>query len=234
MDEDTKKAIADAVAEAVAAAKAEHEEAIKGLKTKNAELIAAQKKAKEDADAEREAREEAEAKAAESSTDVEAVKAALKKQHDKELAKLVKERDDALAARDTANAARDGKLIDDTLKTALLDAGVPKEQLGLVYKAMRADASVDGDSVLLNGQTVADAVTEWASSDEGKHFVAAPVTSGTGTTAITTGQGATHGFTNENISGAKLGEFLALAAKEPTRASEIARSVGRTDLAGKA
>lgn len=230
MTEDEKKAIADAVAEATAALKIEHEEAIKGLKSKNAELIASQKKAKDDADAAEAAKEAAEAKAAETSTDVEAVRTALEKKHTRELKAANDERDAAIKDRDTAFGQRDKLMIDGVLKEELVKAGVPQEQVGLVYRAMRNEAKVEGDNVVMNGLTIPEFVADWSTSDEGKHFVTVPVTTGAGVTAVTTGTGKTHDFTKENID-ARMGDWLVLASKDEAKAKSVAIEIGRPDLA---
>lgn len=123
-----------------------------------------------------------------------------------ELARVEAERDEARASLSEANkaakkAATDAEkavkaladseaattrlLVDNGLNDALAKANVNNPALVKAAKAMLASQVAIADD---NGQKVArigdkplhEAITEWAGSDEGKHFVTAPDTSGGG------------------------------------------------------
>lgn len=222
MTDEMKKAIADAVAEATATLKAEHDEAVKGLKTKNAELIAREKKAKEDADAATAAAEEAAEATKLASTNIDDVRTTLEAKHKRELEKLTKERDEAVTGRNKL-------LIDNQIAADLVALDVSKPFHGMLTRALKAQAEVKGDVAMIDGLPLSDYIKDYLGGDEGKHYVNAPANSGggaTGTTKVVEG----HGFTKENFA-QKEGEWAKLAMTEPAKAKIIATEVGRNDLA---
>jgi hypothetical protein len=84
-------------------------------------------------------------------------------------------------------------LIDNGLTDALLKAGV-KPEMSKAVKAMLAgqvSLKVEGDKRLavVGDKALGDFVTEWAQSDEGKHFVAAPANQGGGANGGAQGAG---------------------------------------------
>lgn len=109
-----------------------------------------------------------------------------------DLAKAQKEAKDATKAAETATKALEAEtgftsklLINDGIKSALIEAGVkdPDYIDALAVKfASTASIITDGDArkAMIGDKVAADAIKEWAASDTGKKFIAAPVNSGGG------------------------------------------------------
>ena len=168
------------------AVKAAADEATKGLKEKNSELIAREKEAKakaseledkvgELADKMEEIENEKNAK----SGDVDAqIKAAVAKK-DKEIAKL----NESLADRDNR---LNRLVIDDGLKSELIKAKVAPQYMDAAVALIKTSekittADLDGiTSAMINDKTLSEFVSDWATGDAGKPFVAADVNSGGG------------------------------------------------------
>lgn len=166
----TSQEVQDAIASAVT-------EAVDGLKAKNTELLGKLKKAQagstiEPADleaAERE-RDEWKAKAGEAG---------------KALTKAQKELEASTKARDELNANFNNTLRDSQLTEALAKAGVTNAVHIKAAKALLRDSAqvVDDNGqrvVKVGDKALSEAITEWAGSDEGKHFVTAPDANGGG------------------------------------------------------
>lgn len=126
---------------------------------------------------------------------------------------------DAEAAIKRAEAA-DGSvtklLADNALGEALAKAGITNPVHQKAVKAMFAgDVQVvaDGESKVakIGDKSVVDALTEWAGTDEGKHFVAAPDISGGGS------QGGRSAGTNNkgDLGGSRNERTAAIAARFP-------------------
>lgn len=153
-------------------------EAVEGLKTKNAELLGKLKKAQ--------------AGAAIDPADLEAVERE-RDQLKADLAAANKVAKKATADAEAANkkaadaeAASSKLLVDNGLTDSLVKAGVTNPVHQKAAKAMLASQATivaDGDVrvVKLGDKPIGEAVKEWAGSDEGKHFVTAADTSGSGT-----------------------------------------------------
>jgi hypothetical protein len=166
-DSDEVKAL---IAEAV-------EEAVGGLKAKNNELLSKVKKLQSgqqidpaDLEAIERERDEWKQKAGEAS---------------KTVTKLTKERDEAAKRAESAEGYTTKLLVDNGLNDALAKAGVTNPVHIKAAKAMlgaQAQVVVDGEAkvVRVGDKPLADFVTEWASGDEGKHFVTAVNGSGGG------------------------------------------------------
>ena len=177
-DPEVKKAIKEAADAAVADATA-------GLIAKNQELLGKVKKLQKDAaidpaeyQALSEAKDTAEAKLAEALKTVKQATAQAEKDRK------------ALEA-ETGYVSK--LLIDNGLTDALLKAGV-KPEMSKAVKAMLAgqvSLKVEGDKRLavVGDKALGDFVTEWAQSDEGKHFVAAPANQGGGANGGAQGAG---------------------------------------------
>ncbi len=77
-------------------------------------------------------------------------------------------------------------LIDNGLAEAMIKVGVRPEMMSAVKAMLKTQTkitSADGNyQALIGDKPLADAIAEWASSDEGKHFVAAPANTGGGAT----------------------------------------------------
>jgi hypothetical protein len=159
-----------------AAADAAVSEATAGLLAKNQELLGKVKKLQKDAaidpaeyQALSEAKDTAEAKLAEA---LKTVKQATAQE----------EKDRKALEAETGYVSK--LLVDNGLTEALLKAGV-KPEMSKAVKAMLAgqvSLKVEGDKRLavVGDKALGDFVTEWAQSDEGKHFVAAPANKGGG------------------------------------------------------
>ena len=87
----------------------------------------------------------------------------------------------ALAEKDSALQSY---LIDNGLNDAMLKAGIRPEVMGVVKAKLKTEAKLVAEngqySALFGDKPLVEGVTAWASSDEGKHFVAAPANSGGG------------------------------------------------------
>ena len=152
------------------------EEAVTGLKNKNTELLAERKKARKDSaidpDDYNRLKEEKSTLEDQLAEAQKAIKASasefekLKKSHESEAGYVQK------------------LLIDNGLSDAILKAGV-KPELAKAAKALfagQASIKIDGEnrSAVIGDKSIDDYIKEWASSDEGKHFVAAPLNQGGG------------------------------------------------------
>ncbi|MHB1371989.1 MAG: hypothetical protein ACYCW7_17580, partial [Pseudomonadaceae bacterium] len=75
-------------------------------------------------------------------------------------------------------------LIDAGLTDALAKAGVQPAMMDAVKALHQSKASINAKDgayeALIDGKPLAEFVTTWAQSDQGKHFVAAPANSGGG------------------------------------------------------
>ena len=131
-----------------------------------------------------------------------------------ELAKQIKamsiERDKAVQAHEKESAFTQKLLIQDGIKSALIANGVKDEDYidSLAAKfSQGATIVVNGDAreAMLGDKKLADAIKEWAGTDAGKKFVAAPLNGGGGAPG---GGGAGGGKTMATS------DFNALGAKE--------------------
>jgi hypothetical protein len=90
------------------------------------------------------------------------------------LAKALTEKDSALTQH----------LIDAGLTDALAKAGVAPHYLNAAKAMFKGQAALKADGgqylALIGDKPLVDAITAWAQSDEGKHFVSAPASSGGG------------------------------------------------------
>ncbi|MDD5724456.1 MAG: hypothetical protein PHY29_12090 [Syntrophales bacterium] len=166
-----------------AALKAAIDEAVAGLQTKNTELLAKLKKAQKDATID--------------PADHAALQAELDDVQTK-LATALKDAKTAKAEAETAKKALEGEavfvsklLVDNGLNDALLKAGVKPEMTKAVKALLSGQVTLktEGENriALMGDKPLSDAVIEWAKSDEGKHFVAAPANQGGGATGGKTG-----------------------------------------------
>lgn len=82
-------------------------------------------------------------------------------------------------------------LIDNGLTEALVKAGVAAPFLSATKSMFAGQAQIiaDGDSRIakIGDKSLADAIKEWAASDEGKHFISAPANGGGGSKGGTGG-----------------------------------------------
>lgn len=107
------------------------------------------------------------------------------KELEKQVGTLTKERDTAVKNLEAESGFTSKLLIQDGIKSALIAAGVKDEDFldALTTKfAGGASVVVEGDArkAMIGDKAVADAIKEWAGSDAGKKFVAAPNNTGGG------------------------------------------------------
>ena len=185
-----------------AAALAKMQESIDRLEAKNAELIGENRRLKrageikpEDLAAAEDRADKAEAALAEATKQVKA---------------LTTERDKAVQALEQETGFTQKLLIQDGIKSALIANGVKDEDYidSLAAKfSQGATIVANGDAreAMLGDKKLADAIKEWAGTDAGKKFVAAPLNGGGGAPG---GGGAGGGKTMATA------DFNALGAKE--------------------
>lgn len=199
------------------------------LETKNSELIDREKKAKTAAEDAEEAREESDRIANEKSGDIEKIKADMKKLHDREIKKL----NDTIEANKTAMKANEDRLstllIDNTINEAIAKNGVLPHFTPAVTAMLKLGAKMENGEAMVDGTPLADKLTSFFTSEDARHYVAAPANSGGGAQGSTT-TAAPHTFTKENFESRKA-EWLILANKEPQTAKAIAEEVGQVTLA---
>jgi HD superfamily phosphohydrolase len=157
---------------------AELEEAIETLSVKNRELLGEVKVAK------------AKAKGVEIDP---AEYAALQNENDAlktELTSATKDSTKQIESLQATLSEKDGALqsylIDNGLNDAMIKAGIKPEFMSAAKAMLRSETQIKAEdgkySALMGEKPLFEAITEWAASDEGKHFVSAPANSGGGAT----------------------------------------------------
>lgn len=107
-----------------------------------------------------------------------------------ELTKTTKDSTKTIEALQTSLTEKDGALqsylIDNGLNDAMLKAGIKPEFMSAAKAMLKANTKVTAEngqySALMGDKPLFEAITDWAASDEGKHFVSAPANSGGGAT----------------------------------------------------
>jgi hypothetical protein len=181
-----KKIVDDAVAAALETAAEEHQAEVTRLTDKNKELLGKLAKARQDGGGDN----AAEISRLESELDT--VKSELStaqrnlSKAERDLAKVTGERDTAVTERDAAVTARDNEFKENQLTSALAGANIAPVHTDAVKALLMAKnkVTVDGEGderqVLVNGKPLGDFVKEYAESDAGKHYIAAPANGGGG------------------------------------------------------
>jgi hypothetical protein len=154
---------------------------VDGLKSKIEELIGDNKKLKGELRAKSEVKPEDVHAAEERAEKAEAALAEATKQ----VTSLTKERDKAVKDLEAESGFTQKLLIQDGLKSALIENGVKDADFidSLTAKfAPTATITIDGDKreAKIGDKALADAIREWAGSESGKKFVAAPANGGGG------------------------------------------------------
>lgn len=190
-DPEVKALLEEAAAEATEALSAKNKELL-------AELRAAKAKAKgSDVDPEEHARLQ---------TQVEELTGKLDKatkDSNRQIEKLTKDLTDK-------EGALTQHLIDGGLSTALAKAGVAPHFMDAAKAMLRGQAAIKDGAAVIGDKPLADHVTEWAGTDQGKHFITAPANSGGG------GQGGNGGGkTTGNLGGTRDERVAALKAQFP-------------------
>lgn len=155
---------------------AELEAAVEALTAKNRELLGEVKVAK----AKAKGAEIDPAEHAALQSEIEGLRADLTKVT-KDSTKTIEQLQKDLSAKDNSLQSY---LIDNGLTEALVKAGVRSEFMPAAKAMLRNQAQIKADNgdyaALMGDKPLVDAVAEWASSDEGKHFISAPANSGGG------------------------------------------------------
>lgn len=163
---------------------AELEAAVEALTAKNRELLGEVKVAK----AKAKGAEIDPAEHAALQSEIEGLRADLTKAT-KDSAKTIEQLQKDLSAKDNSLQSY---LIDNGLTDALVKAGVRSEFMPAAKAMLRNQAQIKADNgdyaALMGDKPLVDAVAEWASSDEGKHFISAPANSGGGAAGGNGGQ----------------------------------------------
>ena len=151
------------------------DDAVSGLKAKNLDLANRLEKARAGKTIDPDDYRQLEERASKAESDLDA----LKKTHKQTATDLEKIR----KAHESESNFTKSLLVDNGLVDALTKAGVTNPTSLKAAKAMLKDQValvVDGDTrkAMFGDKDLVSAITEWASSDEGKHFVAAPNNSG--------------------------------------------------------
>lgn len=102
-------------------------------------------------------------------------------------------------------------LIDGGLTEAMAKVGVRPELMGAAKALLKSGAIVKDGAALLGDKPLAEAVAAWATGDEGKHFVAAPASTG-GSAAGGSGNPA---MPKGNLGGDRSQRTNAIAARFP-------------------
>ncbi len=152
---------------------------VKGLKTKNSELLGSMKEIKDELKDLKEAKEKAEEEAANKSGNVEEVRKTLEAKHAKEIEKLTGENSKLKGQLET-HVIGEGltqALVKAKVQPALMDAAK-----ALIKSSFKGEVG-DNDGkpfAKFDGKTVEEFVTSWSQSEAGKHFVAADNNQGGG------------------------------------------------------
>lgn len=156
-------------------------EEVSGLKSKNGELIAANKTLRQQlasgggADA---------AKLANELEEIKERSAAEKNTYDRELARLTRELDKATKAAQVESQAVAQLVADNGLHEALVGVGVKPEFIPAVKAMLRSDVKVsaEGDKrvALMGDKPLGEAIKAWAATDAGKVYVLTPPNGGGG------------------------------------------------------
>ena len=177
-DEALRAKIAEAVTGAI-------DEATEGLKAKNGELLGKLKKAQKGADID----------PAEYQQILEANQKLTDELNEgkKTLKKMAAENETLKKSFDSESNFARKMLIDNSLNESMLNAKVKPEMMEAVKALLsgQVNIKVDGENrvAMLGDKPLNDAVSEWAKSDKGKHFVAAPENQGGGANGGGNGNG---------------------------------------------
>ena len=182
--------------------KAKIDEAIEaatgGLAKKNQELIAELREARKGR-----AIDPAELDRLQSKIDALEVDLGSAQKASKEQAKLLKQAQDALASE---SGFTQKLLLDNGLTDALVKAGVANQFLPAVKAMLGSQAKIitDGDArkAIIGDKELTEFVSSWATSDEGKHYIAAPSNGGGGASGGSGGSSGQKVWTRERFDAA--------------------------------
>lgn len=192
------------------------DKATKGLKDKVSELHSVNKALKDEAQAAKDAAEQAEHDAAEKSNSVDDVR----RSYDAKVKKLQ-------ADIDTRDKTLATMLIDNAIATKIGEAGVFPHFAKAVTAMLKADAVVKNGEAMVGDVPLADYISGFLVSDEGKHFVAAPANGGAGATGSTAKSSK---FTKPPETADEWDRFMKASAANPAETNALADAWGRPDL----
>ncbi|WP_211440931.1 hypothetical protein [Collimonas humicola] len=218
-DPETKAALKEAVDTAVATATASTADAVEKLSANNKTLLAQLREAKKGSEIDPAKHAELEDRVAQLQDQLGT--------RDKDFKKLEKESQTTLATLQKQLESESGftqtLLVENGLSEALVKAGVEPNFLPAVKAMLKGQVKIvaEGDArkALVGDKPLADFVTGWAQTDEGKHFVKAPANGGGGA-----GGGQGHGGNVKIIAAddkAAIGANLAELAKGVNGAVKI-------------
>jgi hypothetical protein len=197
---------------------AERDAEIEKLKNDKHAALGEKNKANAAAKAAQDAADQAERNAAEKSGDIETLKASLEKKHKADL----KSRDDKITGYENRLSEL---LIDNAVKTALTQLGVPPEHARAATLLMKDGVTMVNGEAMVGDVPFADHLASWAKSDEAKHYTAAPNNTGAGasgsTAKATTSMTAAELNTPDGFA-----KFTQIAKDNPELASQIAKNAG--------
>ena len=196
------------------------QESIEALKEQKKTLIGEKRAAKKAADEAADAAAEAAEEAAQQSNSIDEVKAALESKHQRALDKLQKQLDDAAGQRDKL-------MIDNVIARDLAMHNVAPQFRDLLTKAWKADAAVTDGAALIENTPISDFISDFVSSDAGKHYVVAPVTTGAGASGSTSTASA---WEKPPQSADEWAAFGKLANERPAEANSLAESWSMPEL----
>lgn len=200
-DEELTAAIADAV-----------EKATSGLKVKNAEILADNKKLKGSISTIESERDEAASRIADASGDIDAIKASHKKELDKLTLKITEQ-----------NTHLNTLLIDNAIASGLAEHKVSPKYHRAVTALLKAEAELKGTEAVVGDKSLADHLASYFASDDGRHFVDAPMNSGAGATGSTAKASA---WTKAPETAEEFERYMKLANENPAEANALAKEWG--------
>lgn len=159
-------------------------ESITKLENKNSELIDREKAARKLSDEAQIKADEAADEAARKAGDLEAIEKRLNDKHTRALKQVQDELDTIRGERDAAIKASIDKDINDTLRSSMIEVGVPKHLLAPLTSHLKASVEVVDGVPVIGGKPLADHLPTYWKSDEGKAYIEAPVNVGTGSTGV--------------------------------------------------
>lgn len=158
----------------------EDHDSITGLKSKNADLIASNKKLKKERDDSISKVNDLETQLEEAGKGGEDIEAAVAKA----TKKLQKELDDERSSKSEISSKMQKMIIDNSLNEALLKANIAKNHIPAVRALLRSENTIDIDETdnvaKIKDKDLSSFVTEWAQTDIGKNYVAASQNNGGG------------------------------------------------------
>lgn len=193
-------------------AQAEWEAEKARILAKNAELIDLQKIAKANEAAAKTAAQAAADEAARKAGDIEAIEKSWSDRYNSETSALKSQLHTLTVTNEISRALSAGNVLPHAV-----------EALTSLFSSRSYE--IEDGVARTDGQTIAEMVTAYLSTDAGKHFVAAPKSVGTNAPASPTAPTDSHGFTEATFT---YTEFAKLAQSDPDGAKALAKRFGKS------